>query len=536
MNTNDAPIVTSIITTAEGGLPLRSLPTVEFKRGCAEGEAITLFPDIKKQRIEGIGTSFTESSAFVLSHLSERDRESVMRAMFGSDGARFSLCRLPIGSCDFCVEGRYSHAELKGDNGLSSFSIEHDKDGFSKVNHPGVIDQSFDLLPMIKEAKEIATENGDDIRLVASAWSAPPWMKDNNAFYEPGCEENHFNGSGGELLDEHYETYARYLVKFCQAYAKESVDVWGLTPVNEPLGNNGQWESMHFTPETQKRFVRDHLGPLLEKENISVSLLMLDHARDQLELWADTLYSDPQTAKYLYGAAVHWYESTVNVFEEVLEQVHHKYPNFAIIHTEGCIDNLGNDAPDGVLDPLGYKESGWFGNDSFWWNKSASDWAYSATWPGVDASEHPLYAPVHRYVKNIIVSLDHWVSGWIDWNCVLDERGGPNHVGNYCGAPIMIDYSAHQVYYTPVYYVLAQLSRSIRPGDYAIKVESVFSPDVQKNVFFSATVNSKKEYVIQLLNTDKVAHSVNIELNGYVTEVEAMENSLSTITIQCFGI
>jgi len=128
------------------------------------------------------------------------------------------------------------------------------------------------------------------------------------------------------------------------------------------------------------------------------------------------------------------------------------------------------------------------------------------------------------------------VSGWIDWNCVLDERGGPNHVGNYCGAPIMIDYCAQQVYFTPVYYALAQLSRSIRPGDYAIKVESIFSTDVKKNVCCSATVNSKKEYVIQLLNADKVAHFVNIELNGYVTEVEAMANSLSTITIQCLGI
>ena len=527
------PIVKSIISTAEGQEPLRTLPITPFNVGKAEGEVIKLYPEKKKQRIEGIGTSFTEASAYVLAHLSERDRELVMGSMFGPDGARFSLCRMPIGSCDFCVEGRYSHAEVAGDNALQSFSIWHDKDGFSKAHHPNVVDESYDLLPMIQQARMLS---GDTIRLVASAWTAPPWMKDNNAFYVPGCEQNDFNGSGGVLLDEHYETYARYLVKFCQAYAKEGITLWGLTPVNEPLGNNAQWESMHFTPETQRRFVRDYLGPMLKQENINIALLMLDHARDQLRLWADALYTDPLTAQYLHGAAVHWYESTVNVFEEVFEQVHQSYPDFSIIHTEGCIDDLGNDAPDGVLDSVGYKETGWFGNDSFWWSKSASDWAYSVTWPGVDASEHPMYVPVHRYAKNIIVSLNHWVSGWIDWNCVLDERGGPNHVGNYCGAPIMIDKVKGQVYYTPIYYVLSQLSRSIRPGDFAVQVDTIFSPSVSESVFCCATINQDNLLSLQVLNTQKAPQCLAIEMAGAVANFEAEPNSVMSLEIQCSGI
>ena len=254
----------------------------------------------------------------------------------------------------------------------------------------------------------------------------------------------------------------------------------------------------------------------MQKENINLALLILDHTRDQLELWADELYSDPQTAKYLHGAAVHWYESTVNVYEDVFERVHEKYPDFSIIHTEGCIDDLGNDAPDGVMDPEGYKESNWFNNDSFWWSKSASDWAYSVNWAGVDASEHPMYVPVHRYARNIIVSLDHWVSGWIDWNCVLDQRGGPNHVGNYCGAPIMVNHSEKQIYYTPIFYVLSQFSRSIRPGDYAIKVETVLSPNVKKNVFCCATINSENIIIIHILNTNRVMQVLKIHFEYFL--------------------
>ena len=133
------------------------------------------------------------------------------------------------------------------------------------------------------------------------------------------------------------------------------------------------------------------------------------------------------------------------------------------------IDDLGKDAPGGILDPVRFKESGWFDNDDFWWNPNATDWAYTATW-APNPEDHPMYTPVHRYARNIIVSLNHGVAGWIDWNIVLDRQGGPNHVGNFCGAPIMIDLQSGYVYYTPVYYVLAQLSRTIRPGDRAVQV------------------------------------------------------------------
>ena len=122
----------------------------------------------------------------------------------------------------------------------------------------------------------------------------------------------------------------------------------------------------------------------------------------------------------------------------------------------------------------GYKESDWFNNDAFWWSRSASDWAYSAEWAGEGAKDHPIYVPAHRYARNIIVSLNSGVTGWIDWNVVLDHEGGPNHVGNFCGAPIMVNRETKEVYYTPIYTILAQFSRTIRPGDRGIKTERRF--------------------------------------------------------------
>ena len=197
---------------------------------------------------------------------------------------------------------------------------------------------------------------------------------------------------------------------------------------------------MNFSPESQNDFIKHHLGPRLQdSRHADTRLLIYDQNRDGLEHWTDVIFADPQTAPYVFGVAVHWYASTFKVFEDAFDRVHAKFPDFAIIHTEGCIDNLGNEAPGGIADPAGFKESGWFNNDAFWWNANATDWAYTATWAGPGAADHPIYTPVHRYARNIIVSLDHWVSGWVDWNIVLDQEGGPNHVGNFCGAPIMID-------------------------------------------------------------------------------------------------
>ncbi len=523
-----------ILLTSENGDKIAKKENVAFKKGKPAGTIIRIRPDSLKQTIDGIGTSFTEASAFVLAHLDAPKRQEVMEKSFGETGANFSLTRTHIGACDFTVKGKYSYADVKDDVKLENFSIAPDSDGFNPAEYPDIKDATYDLLPMIKEALKIKNSQQDkELRIVSSAWTAPAWMKDIEEWYIPGAPENKWQGTGGSLKPEYIPTYADYLVKYLDAYQAQGVNIWGLTPVNEPHGVNGQWESMIFTPESQNDFIKNFLGPKLKaSQHADAKLLIYDQNRDALERWADAIFADPETGKYVFGAAIHWYESTFKVYEDVFDRVHQKYPNFALIHTEGCIDDLGKDAPKGILDPVRFKESGWFDNDAFWWNKNATDWAYTATWAGPGVADHPIYTPVHRYARNIIVSLDHWVSGWIDWNVVLDQNGGPNHVGNFCGAPIMIDVNAQHVYYTPIYYVLAQFSRTIRPGDKAVQTERALAGLDPDALHTCATLNRDKVLSIQVLNTQKQAITYNLQIGDQFAEVIIPANSVQTVRVQ----
>ncbi len=520
-----------IIVTSEAGDKLTLKENIDFIKGSAEDNVINIFPDSLKQVMDGIGTSFTESSAFVLAHLDPEKRREVMENIFGENGADFTLTRTHIGSCDFTVKGKYSYADKKGDTDLTSFSIAPDLEGFSRKEFPGLKDEKYDLLPMIKEAIDI--KNGRELRIISSAWTAPSWMKDIEDWFIPGSPENNWHGTGGSLKPEYVSVYADYLIKYLDAYESEGVDIWGLTPVNEPHGNNGQWESMKFTPESQNDFVKNYLGPKLrESGHGDKKLLIYDQNRDGIEEWTDVIFADEETAKYVYGVAIHWYESTEKVYEDVLERVNSTFPDMAIINTEACIDDLGKDAPPGVGDPVMFKEENWFGNDDFWWNRNATDWAYTVPWEGVKVEDHPAYTPVHRYARNIIVSIDHWLRGWIDWNIVLDKDGGPNHVGNFCGAPIMIDTETQYVYYTPIYYTLAQFSRTIRPGDRAVLTSrNIASASVGDSLYACATVNPDGLLSVQVLNTAKKPVKYNIQIKDSYAPVEQAANSVQTVRV-----
>lgn len=522
-----------ILLTSEAGDKIAPQQNLTFQQGTATGKVIVVRPDIKKQKIVGIGTSFTESSAFVLAHLTKDKRAEVMENIYGEKGANFSIARTHIGATDFAVDGRYSYAEVKDDTNLTSFSIAVDSDGFSAQHYPGIKDEQFDLLPMIKEAYAIKNQQVDkDLKIVASAWTAPPWMKTIEDYYVKPTPENNHQGTGGELKPQYVATYADYLIKYLDAYQQEGIELWALTPVNEPHGNSGQWESMHFTPKTQSSFIKDHLGPKLKASaHKDVKLLIYDQNRDEMEHWTDEILGDKATSEYVYGTAVHWYESSNQVNEEVFDRVHEKFPEFSIIHTEGTIDDLGKDAPQGILDPVRFKESNWFKNDDFWWNENATDWAYTATW-APKPEDHPIYTPVHRYARNIIVSLDHWLEGWIDWNIVLDKHGGPNHVGNFCGAPIMIDTDTGEVYYTPIYYVLAQFSKTIRPGDTALQVNQQLDGLDKDALHASAAINDDGLVSVQLLNTTKAPINYSLQIGSQYAQVSIAANAIQTVRVK----
>ncbi|MEO1128099.1 MAG: glycoside hydrolase family 30 beta sandwich domain-containing protein, partial [Planctomycetota bacterium] len=182
-------------------------------------------------------------------------------------------------------------------------------------------------------------------------------------------------------------------------------------------------------------------------------------------------------------------------------------------------------------DPEGFKESGWFDNDDFWWNCNATDWAYTAEWASAP-EDHPMYTPVHRYARNIIVSLNHWMTGWVDWNIVLDRRGGPNHVGNFCGAPIMIDTETQYVYYTPIYHVLAQFSRTIRPGDQAVWTERTLRGLDSDALHTCATINDAGILSVQVLNTTKAPIDYTLRIGEDRAKMTIPANAVQTVRVQ----
>ena len=423
--------------------------------------SIKILPEQKFQTITGFGGSFTQSSAHLLNGLSKEKRKEVIDAYFSDEGARYSLTRTHMNSCDFSTE-QYFYAPVADDMNLDSFSIEHDRG---------------DIIPFIKEAMAVSS---DGFNIISSPWTAPPWMKDNN------------HHVGGKLLPKYYEPWALFYSKYLDAYKAEGIDIWGLTVVNEPNGNGNNWESMHFSPKEMTDFVRDYMGPQLEKDGHNVKILGYDQNRAGIKEWVDEMYKNEASSKYYSGTAIHWYESTYEVFPEDLQYAHNKAPNKYLIETEGCVDS---EVPK-------WKDDNWY------WSKEATDWGWD--WATEkDKYLHPKYAPVNRYARDIIGCLNNWVDGWIDWNMLLDKQGGPNWFKNWCVAPVLVDTETDEVYYTPIYYTMAHFSKFIRPGALRIGMETD-----DKDLQATAAQNPDGTIAIVVFNEDNRAKNFTIELNG----------------------
>ncbi len=516
--------------TSAAGDKCTEKEAVVFQQGTAQN-AIVIDINQKKQTIDGYGGSLTESSAFVLACLTPEQRQSVLNELFSEEGANFSVVRTQIGSSDFSVEGKYALNEVDGDTAMQFFSLDRDKEGFSAAKYPQVKDEQYDLYHLMKEVWAIKQNQSDKTyRIMANTWTAPAWMKDNKKYYE---RENGV-ARGGALLPEYYQAYANYLAEYIEAWKAEGVNIWAITPVNEPMGNDGGWESMDFWPQVETEFIKHYLGPTLHRRgHQEVAIYGFDQNIFEMQPYSDAIYGDSIACQYTTGMAVHWYGSTIGCFPEVLEAVHAKNPDKTIFHSEGCIDNLGCGPWDGVTDPVGFQESGWFNNDAFWWDKIATDWAYSTRWAG---ETHPKYSPVYRYAQYIIDGTNHWLTGYCDWNIVLDSIGGPNHVNNFAAAQVMIDYQNDIIYYTPYYYVLKQFSRSMRPGDVALQVNY---PSTMKtgndcesqDIFLCAVEKADGSYAINILNMGPET-TMPVQLGTHYANITLPTASIQTIIVK----
>ncbi|MBO3117111.1 glycoside hydrolase family 30 protein [Winogradskyella sp. DF17] len=441
--------------------------------------AINLNPEKKYQTITGFGGAFTESSAYLLNKMGKENRAKIIEAYFGESGAAYSLTRTHMNSCDFSL-GQYSYASVEGDKDLQHFTIQEDKD---------------DLIPFIKDALSVSKEG---FNIFASPWTAPPWMKDNKDWV------------GGKLLPEYYDTWALFFSKYVDAYKAEGIDIWGFTVENEPLGNGNNWESMNYSPDEMTNFVMNHLGPKLEADGKGdLKILGYDQNREHLKEWVDSQFKNEETSKYFDGTAIHWYASTFDYFPKELQYAHHKAPNKLLIQSEACVD----------------AEIPVWNDDEWYWKKEATDWGW--TWaPEKDKYLHPKYAPVNRYARDIIGCLNNWVDGWVDWNMVLDKQGGPNWFKNWCIAPVIVDPNEDEVYFTPLYYVMAHFSKYLRPG---AKVIEATSED--KELMLAAVQNLDDSIAVVIFNEGKQSKQFSLRLDGKSAEVEISAQAIQTIVI-----
>ena len=371
------------------------------------------------QEMEGFGGAFTEAAAVTWRKMSAANQQLILEAYFGREsGHGYSLCRTHINSCDFSL-GNYACAEVPGDLELKHFSIERQRSA---------------LLPMMREAQALA---GEKIKLLASPWSPPAWMKTNGQM----------NG-GGKLKPECRQVWADHYVRFIQEYEKEGVSTWGLTVQNEPAAAQ-RWDSCVYSGEEERDFVRDYLGPTLHRAGLErIKIIIWDHNRDLLVHRARTAYSDAEAAKYIWGTGFHWYAD--DKFENL--QFHHDaWPEKKLLFTEGC------------------QEGG----------------AHLGSW-----------ALGERYGRSMIHDFNRWTAGWIDWNLVLDETGGPNHVNNLCSAPILANPQTDTVIFQSSYYYIGHFARFVRPG-----ARRILCATSQDNLQATAFVNRDGQMVVIAMNS-----------------------------------
>lgn len=431
------------------------LPERETGQYDAKRPVIAVNSQMTYQEFMGFGGAFTEAAAFTLSEAPEKVREEAINAYFSKEnGLGYVLGRVHIHSCDFALSN-YTYVE-EGDTELKTFDISREDKW---------------VIPMIKDAERIA---GEPIKLLASPWSPPAFMKDTK-------EMNY----GGRLLEAYYQPWANYYVKFIEAMKSRNIDIWAVSVQNEPLATQ-TWDSCIYTAEEERDFVKNHLGPTLKAAYPDTEIIIWDHNRDVLVERSSVVLADKEAAKYVWGTGNHWYVS--EAFEN-LTTLHNLFPDKHILFTEGCVELTTT-------------------------SENAVHNGYLGSWSNCE-----------RYGRNIIGDFNNWSRGWIDWNLVLNELGGPNHVYNYCEAPIMYDRNTKSLIYNNSYYYIGHFSKYIEIGAKRLEL-SVSKNDVQAVAF----QNPSGDIVVVAQNEGWIAEMA-LVVDGEGININLPDHSITTFVL-----
>ena len=412
---------------------LAEKPALTFRTDRAP--ALTIFVDdtTKYQEIDGFGASVTESSAYLLKRkLTDAQRTDALRMLFDRQkGIGLSMLRQPMGASDFALES-YSYDEMpegEGDPELKHFSIDHDR---------------ADILPVLKEILAINPK----IRVIGSPWSAPGWMKTSGSMIQ------------GSLLPSAYGAYARYFVKYVQAYEKEGIPIFAVTMQNEPLHVPHDYPGLGMMAREQTAFLRDHLGPAFQKAGLATKILIFDHNWDLID-YPIAVLNDSNAARFSGGIATHCYGGSSTAQNEL----HQRFPDKEIWMTE-C---------------------------------SGGDWQKGKI--------------LQQQLQLVINVTRHWAKSVILWNLALNQNHEPYLGGcTTCRGEIVVDESSSpaQVKTTVDYTALGHASKFVQTG--ARRIESnTFGQGSLDDVAFQ---NPDGSIVLLVLNSSDGAMQFNVGWHG----------------------
>ncbi|MGN0242878.1 MAG: glycoside hydrolase family 30 beta sandwich domain-containing protein [Lachnospiraceae bacterium] len=323
------------------------------------------------------------------------------------------------------------------------------------------------IFSLIARAESV---RGESIPLLVSPWSPPAFMKTNH-------EMNH----GGRLKPEYRFAWAHYLARYIKEARKSGVMIAYMTVQNEPNAIQ-TWDSCQYSAQEELEFVRDFLGPVLEQEGLSdVKIIIWDHDKEIAYERADAILSDEKANAYIHGVGMHWYSG--DYFEE-LSLIQEKYPDKEIFFTEGCVEYSR------FKDPTEIRKS-------------------------------------EMYAHDMMGNLNHGLSLYLDWNLLLNESGGPNHVGNFCFAPIMACDGNKNIQKNGSYYYIGHFSRYIMPG--AIRIAtSRYCSEVETTAF----LNPDGSRCVVLLNRTERLVECNVRESGLGKQIMLEPHSIASFCYQ----
>ncbi len=378
---------------------LSQRPALTFSTGSgSHSTKITVDPTMRYQTMDGFGASLTDSSAWLIDdELDAAETAALIEELFSpTAGLGFSVVRIPMGASDFALSA-YTYDDMPAgqtDPQLNQFSISHD--------------EAY-IIPLL----QLARSYNPQLKLIASPWSPPAWMKTSESLY------------GGSFDTSYYATYAQYFVRFVQDYEAAGVPIYAITPQNEPLNDSTAYPTMGMPTYTQSAFVGDYLGPAIVASDLDTKILIYDHNWDEWN-YAIVVLNDPEAGQYAAGSSFHGYAGDV--------------ANQSLVH---------NYVPDKEIHFTEISGGEWstnFGDNLVW------------------------------HFQNIIIGATrNWARSVVYWNLALNQDYGPHLPGgcDTCRGVVTINTATSQVTRNVEYYILAHAAKFVRPGAQRIASDSL---------------------------------------------------------------